>query len=339
MKRVVLRIVLSLAVGLAFVSMVEAQRKKPEQTTRRTNADIAVLADHLLRRHLANYPNGKSPIEQRFARNLDRLAVKSSFVSRFSTRVASRAAFARSSVNNPTTRTLKVQTPTPGNTLGSLLGIRPNITLPPKQEHRYRIRLQAIKSVQCADDIGGEVPCDKEEPFIAWTCFAPGYLKAGVTESAVGMGYLSEWNFREGTDVLSLGGAATRISEPVVFVYQVIEDDPNPPTAEDVQDAIATLAALTEAIVSGDVPWDKADEVWDALTDLYYSVDNSRDDDLFPTNIAIFTSSDLWNMTSGVGGRSVGSPLFESAGDYSGISVRIDSVADHWKVAYLVTRE
>jgi hypothetical protein len=314
------------------------------------------IAGITARRHLDGYPGGQSPFEARFAAAMKEAQVPSDFLDRFAhTVLVGHRNEILPKVALTEARSHDVKRPVPAAyTLSSLrhrasvmaepLVVSPKVTLPVTIRQKYTIRLMALKSLRYADDGGWEYGPDREEPFIVWSCFGPSYQRSGVTEEPPsGLKQNQQYLFQ--SDQVAFSSApgtmapAALPGNPLVLLYQVIENDDGGPSKEQFRKLAAHGAALSKAIAAED--WATVGTVGaDALIEVYgiAVAISAGGDDYYPVMIATFDNDRLLQLTSGTGPGPLDQDIFHSQGSYKKFAIRIANIEGGWKVAYAINR-
>ncbi|MCG3127869.1 MAG: hypothetical protein CHACPFDD_02741 [Phycisphaerae bacterium] len=312
------------------------------------NPDVARLFGHMLERHEAGYPGGKSPLEQRFAAAMARGGISNAFVRNACAKLKPCQAALNRVARNTEIRTLSVQKPAPQKLLRKVLrsknGVGGTRSLA-SPSVRYAIRLRGVKSLVCADDVGWERDCDEEEPFVVWSCYGPDYMRSGVTDTGEGVKKGDNWDFRQQVNIFSASPDSIESAVPppwLLFAYQVIEDDPGGATKDDWRQAFGSASAFAGALFEGNYE-EAIDQVDDLLVDAKELIMklSGGEDDLYPTLSAYFTPQVIAECTSGNTTPPLNSEPFNHPGNYRGLSLQIGRTPEnkpHWAVLYEITR-
>lgn len=330
--------VVSLVVGMVWGA------DAPARGSQTTTGDIGLFVTHLLQRRAENYPGGRSPLEERFERSLQRAGVSAASSRHLQKKLtAKRNSFLVQA--SPEFRGLDKRRPIAGHAVRRLYRLDDVGTaapVAPIPNARYAIRLVGIKSHRCADDAGPEGGCDKEEPYVAWSCFGSGYQRSARTEKGSAITRGREWLFKQNTQVLSAAEGspdATIPPQTLFFVAQVAEEDPDGPTKEQITDAASTGAAVAAAVAGENwtVVVKEAPGLIVETFDILMRA-ASAGNDLYPIYYSVFDATKLATVTSGTSIGPEDTALFDSVGNYKGYSIR--SFRDkNWTVLYMVVRE
>lgn len=304
-------------------------------------------------RHLLEYPNGKSDFEELFSSNMDKARLSKASLEKI---IKPLSSFVEPLLQSSAGSVFSGQLPRAGINFAQVSSIvsrfpavepysRPNV-LRLAVENKYRIWIGGIKSHQCADDIGWEWGCDKEEPFVVWTASAPNFLRSGATEQAsVSQG--EEYLYRNQTNVMSEeedSPAHVKPATPLIFIYQVIEKDDDQPSMDDLKNALTVALQSGVAFYKGD--YEKGGK--DGINFICDMADilmraNGGGDDLYPVMGAFFDDNILLSITSGATAGPLDAALFEAQGDYDRFAIRIPKVLDgkgnlRWSLLYFMSR-
>src|SRR4051794_5911693 len=273
------------------------------------NPDLLLIFGHTLTRHVQGYPGGQSEMEARLAQHIQTGEIKEADVRSLQGYLADMSPVLRTRAREPKIAQLSMDAAAPDHLIeaAARLSKRRSATPSPAtagyqdgdtvKAHAavalavspatYNIRLYGVKSWRCADDVGWEWGCDDEEPFIVWTALGSNYVRVGRTESASGVGRGSEFAYTKSVNVLSASPDNLMnipVAGPLLFIYQVIEDDPGGPTREQTISLLLSWALITKDIYGQN--WSSviasAPKVLGDSFDFMFRL-AGKDDDYFPT--------------------------------------------------------
>jgi hypothetical protein len=324
------------------------------------NPDLLLIVIHTLKRHLQGFPGGASDSERAAATALAqappaalrRMAERlMPFEKALAARVRDRALATlsmRQGVSQETVRkTLKATAGQAGQSIPQGEGNAPPEGSGGAGRPPYNIRLIGIKSHRCADDHGYEKGCDSEEPYVVWASFGPGFARYGHTEDASGMTINDEFLYSQQTNVFSAdaeGSEPGYVPTPFLFLYQVVESDPDSPSRAEVLEVVkAGLATVVNAL---NEDWKEAvDSGAPAFVDLFGVLMRSAGggDDQYPVYAAAFDDERLLRATSGSSPGPLDQSLFESEGNYDRLSIRVPTIKSgghsQWSLVYFILRQ
>jgi hypothetical protein len=325
------------------------------------NPDLLLIVIHTLKRQLQGFPGGASDGERAAAGALEK--VPPATLRRMTERLTPFEEGLAARVQDKALATLSVRQGVSQETIRKTLkvtGAHVGASIPQGGEDvhhegsggagrpAYNIRLVGIQSHRCADDVGFEYGCDSEEPYVVWASFGPGYARYGRTEEAApGITINGEFLYTQQTNVFSAdaeGSAPGYIPTPFLFLYQVVESDPDGPSRDEVVEAVkGGLATIVNAL---NKDWKATVESGaPALVDLFGVLMRSAGggDDQYPVYAATFDDERLLRATSGSSPGPLDQSLFESEGDYNRLSIRVPAIESsghtQWSLLYFVTRK
>jgi hypothetical protein len=362
------------AAGYARLTQARQEKAIADAVRSHRNPDLILILNHTLQRQLQSYPGGPSKYEGRAAAALK--GVSPAALKRITDRLAPTLPSLAQRARDKSLTTLPIQQAVaPAAIASAAVAVDPSVLIPgaevvkPDEDpdpivlqpptgvvtvdrptsaaHRYNIRLIGIKSLHCADDVGWEYECDEEEPYVVWAAFGPGYARYGRTEEAHDVTDGDEFLYTQHTNVLSTDPEkpdAVSPNLPLLFLYQVIEADPDGPTRDEVLEVLKGGMSTAIAIYGEDYKSafeQGAPTLVDTFVLLMHTVGGG--DDLYTVKAAAFDAPRLLEVTSGDKAGPLDEDLFASAGDYDKHSIRVPlfraSGEKRFNLLYWVTRQ
>lgn len=306
------------------------------------NTDMVYLMGVMFERYLNNFPAGKGNIDEVFENNLQMAGVTRVTIQALSMNLKKYQDQINAKVSNKSLLNLKATNKLETSTLKQINLIQ----MTPESEkaslgesnfighYEHSLSFLGIKSHRCADDVGWEPDCDQEEGYVGYYCFSPNLFKVGTSPNFNGMVRNSErFLYKE---VFK----KERLQVPMIFVYQVIEDDPDGPSKDDMVRAITSSVQAVVAGYNGD--WlnaikfgytaiETAIKICQALT--------GGPDDTFPIYMNMIDEIRLKDYTLGTTPPPEDRPLFGSEGSYrGGVTFRVPKIYEgnslQWSLAY-----
>ncbi|HRB81941.1 MAG TPA: hypothetical protein PK614_06720 [Nitrospira sp.] len=341
-----------------------AAAPKTQSVRKEVSPDVLMAVSHTLKRAASNFPGTKSTQEQAIAQAINQGKISRDILKTMSKALEKRKPQFAPRVQIAELSNLPPNRPVPKVALDKVLTVKKPLSLPhddvgPAENSpidpnaKYTIRIAAIQSQRCADDVGWETGCDDEEPFIAWFMVGADYLRTGVTDSAEiqkGQTHL----FKRDTMVLS--GApdnsqAIRPSWPIAFDFQIIEDDPEGPTREQLNSALKTGAEIAALWYTGGLSGAVKDPemMGDAVDLARYLIDSVQclsgcGDDEFGAYKTVLSEQTAANLTNGKPLEIVSQGTWDWGGNYDKYHKGIvedktsNGKATNWKVMWEMTR-
>jgi hypothetical protein len=219
---------------------------------------------------------------------------------------------------------------------------------PDPATQRYRIWLAGIKSHRCADDVGPEIGCDEEEPYIVWIANAEDYTRVGITPKCGHMVKNSEGLFAGDVASTNLFSASpdsashALVKAPLSFCFQVMEADPGHPSNEELKEFLTAAGVLGVSIITEN--WAEVfasgAELIASLAEISMNLAGGGDD-RYPIQIVTYSNLEaLLQDTTGPTGPN--GELFQSAGSYDhrAVHTRVVKKGDknQWTVLWVVSR-
>lgn len=303
-----------------------------------TNTDMLYIVGVLFDRYSNNYPQGKGEIDMLFDDNLKKSGVSPSTVKSISSKLKKYQTQINSKVLDKSLLGITQNTKINSNTIK----LAKAITETQKSEsnfigrYTHSLDFVAIKSHRCADDVGWEWGCDLEEGYVGYYCFGPNIFKYGATSN-----FNKIKRYREKFITTNIFNNE-RLEVPLVFMYQVIEDDPEGPSKEQMYGAIWSAIQATAAGYMGN--WEVL--IKEGLNFLISTIEivqaiTSDGDDVFPIYLNVIDENRLKAYTLGTSNLPEDKPFFESEGNYSGhYTIRIPKIIENnkiqWSLAYTI---
>ncbi len=308
--------------------------------------DLTLAFNHILQRHIRDYPGGKSDLEQRVSQAIAQQGVKKEMLERLAKTMREMQPRLEARAKNSLFVNRSISLPVTSSQIRSLLrdDVQPQPL--PLVPAKYLIRLYGIRSHRCADDVGWEIGCDTEEPYVVWSAIGPNYVRVGVTEDGETRGEGSEYLFTKDILIVSASPSNSqpvKTAFPLVFAYQVIEDDPDGPTRAQLIEAMKTGVALAGAIYMENISGiaTEGGELLKQVIDIA-TLAFGGGDDRYPSLAAVFNERALFEDTSGNRSGPLDRSLFDSPGNYDHFSIHVAPVTigstRHWSLAYTITR-
>jgi hypothetical protein len=208
---------------------------------------------------------------------------------------------------------------------------------------KYRIKLIGIESKRCADDAGWEYGCDREEPYIVWTCFGPSWDQYGITEHGKDVRKNTFYMYAQGTNIYGSmpdGRNAAYVETPLIFIYMVIEADPDGPSTAQVLAPFKTIVGGAKSLAEGN--WKDAAgsmiDFWGEFASVCVAI-AAGGDDKYPPMFSAFDDQNLIQYTMGSQPMPVNKPLTQCVGNYNGFSVLKGEVQGGWNVYWTILRQ
>jgi hypothetical protein len=362
------------AAGYTRLKQAQQEKDIADAVRSHRNPDLLLIVNHTLKRQLQAFPGGASPYERRAAAALAR--VSPTAIRRITERLTRMEPSLAQRVRDKTLTKLSIQQAVPPAAVASAAvtvdqsvlvpGAEdvkrdedpdPSILLPPQASaavdrppvavQRYNIRLFGVESLYCANDVGWEYGCDAEEPYVVWATFGPGYARYGRTEDASDVTKGDDFFYTQQTNVLSTDPAKPdpiRPPLPLLFLYQVVEADPDGPTRDEVVEVLK--GGLSAAISAYKEDWKSAvANGAPALVDTFVLMMNiaGAGDDRYAVKAAAFDAPRLLDVTSGNSPGPLDEDVFTSEGDYDKLSIRVPVFKKggekRFSVVYFIIRE
>lgn len=204
-----------------------------------------------------------------------------------------------------------------------------------KTDEEYAIWINSLTSHRCADDIGPEIGCDQEEPYVIWTLFGPGIQRQGVATRLSDINQGETTLFKGDVEVFPFSNVFT----PLVFIYQVAEDDPGGPNPSEVVEAIYHCVKFALALYSFNVVGIVEYGIKAVLDIVNIAAKLAGGgDDIFDPYVTVFSREDLLQMTSGKA-KIHEKKLTTLCGDYELLSFRCAEMDSGWTFRFSVARK
>lgn len=306
----------------------EQDEKIAEQLRKMERTDPLFVYYTTLRRHINDYPGGKTDFEEEFAKSLNQTNISDDRFKKMLNILKPHYSAIRSKTKARKLLDLDINQPIRKSSFGIVRQPRNSKV----NTGKYNLNITGIKSLRCADDASNEIGCDDEEPYIAWTCFGPNYQNSGVTEFGKFVSKGDEYFYNDGTVVFT----DKELTLPLFFIYQVRESDPNGPSSEDISGVMKNAALCISSILAED--WMNAavtatETIMGTITIL--SDLSAAGDDLYPVQllpinqkVLDYHSSPDWDY-HGEGGLG----LFDKSPIKSKI---VDKLDNDWLVVYFL---
>ena len=308
--------------------------------------DLMYAITHMLERHFLNYPGGMSSVESRIQQAVLQGRITSPVLRAMQGKFSTMKKDLAARVIDQTMLQVDVYRPLPETTLKRVFTFATKVAVPATA--RYSIRILGVKSWRCADDVGAEVGCDREEPYLSWMAFGPSFARVNRTEQAEDVRQYNETFYSQGINVYSAGEdnwSSAPVVGPLGFFYQVIESDPDGPTREEFVEALNDVVELVRATFGGNLEG-ALNSATGAIIGIYDAIIGvaGAGDDRYQMLWSLFTDTNLKALTSGTTPAPLDRPIFESAGNYQGMSIRVADVYNssggrQWSVAYAIYRQ
>lgn len=303
------------------------------------NTDAVYFIQTMFRRHLEGYPGGKGDIDTEFEKNLQESGVSNETIEMLVGNMRQFEGEVKAKVKN---KKLLSEVKTSGTVSTQKMkqsGIAPAANDAPQggvgssftDQFKYTMSFMGIKSHRCADDVGWEpFECDAEEGWVSYFAVGQGLFSVGNSNYFSGMIKNSERILTK--TVFS----NKKLTGTVIFLYQVIEDDPGGPSKEQVTSAFASALNASVQAYGGNYT-----AIAGAVFDVVSVVQNwmGGDDDLYPVYINIIDSQKLHTYSTGTANPPTNVSLFNSEGIYRNqLTIQVPRIKTgntlQWSLAY-----